>query len=176
MLARRPDCSVIDFRGNVDTRLGKIRDGVCDATLLALAGLKRLGKDISGFSILPVKDMLPAPAQGAVCIESRAEDIATNERIAALDHGETRIAVTAERALLAALDGSCRTPIAALATLKGETLFMTSALFSPDGTDQFHAADAGPKNDPAALGARLGRDLRQAAGPEFYARLMAVFD
>ena len=110
----RPDVSVVLFRGNVDTRLSKLAAGEADATLLAAAGLARLGRDDVGVPIA-VDDMLPAPAQGAVGIECRADDVKTADLLAAIDHAGTSRAVRCERAFLAALDATCHSPVAALA-------------------------------------------------------------
>ncbi len=175
ILSNRPDLAVIDFRGNVDTRLGKIRDGVCDATLLALAGLKRLEKDIGNFHVLSTDEMLPAPAQGAICIEIREEDEALARLLALLDHPDTRQCVMAERALLAALDGSCRTPIAALAELESGRLSMRAAIFSPDGQQCYRGEKTGSAGQAAALGTELGEKLRELAGPTFFKELEAYF-
>ena len=112
LLARRPDLRVVDFRGNVDTRLRKLAAGEVDATLLALAGLRRLGIEDAGMVVLTPEEMLPAVGQGAIGIECRADDAATLALLAAIDHPASSACVRAERALLAALDGSCHTPIA----------------------------------------------------------------
>src|SRR5262249_52892755 len=108
----RPDVSVVTFRGNVETRLRKLEDGVVDATLLALAGLKRLGLGKEATAVLSVDEFLPAVGQGIIAIEARAGDARTRTLLADIDHAETATALAAERAFLAALDGSCRTPIA----------------------------------------------------------------
>lgn len=164
VLHRRSDLRVADFRGNVDTRLGKLADGVVDATLLARAGLNRLKRhDVGGVS-LPVEDFLPAVAQGIVTIECRAEDFETLDVLAALDHPETDVCATAERAFLTVLDGSCRTPIAGHAQLDGETVWLRGAVIAPDGSAGHDGERRGPANDAQSLGEDLGRELLTSAG------------
>jgi hydroxymethylbilane synthase len=131
----RPDVSVVSFRGNVDTRLRKLAEGEADATLLAAAGLERLERPDIGVPI-PLDVMLPAPAQGAVGIEARADDAATLALLAAIDHADTHRCVLAERALLAALGADCHSPVAALAVVDGDRLSLRAELFSEDGTDR----------------------------------------
>jgi hydroxymethylbilane synthase len=159
LLAKRPDLDITLMRGNVDTRIAKLRAGEVAATLLAYAGLKRLDRHREAASILETDDMLPAVGQGAVGITCRAGDAATLARLAAINHGPTFTAVTAERAVLARLDGSCHTPIAALARLEGATLRLTAMVLSPDGARQVRTARDGPVGDPAGLGDAVGLDL-----------------
>jgi hydroxymethylbilane synthase len=128
----RPDVAILVFRGNVDTRLRKLADGEADATLLAAAGLERLGRPEVGHAI-PLDIMLPAPAQGAVGIEVRADDAATGELLAAIDHAETHTCVAAERTFLAALGADCHSPVAALAVREGGQLSLRGQLLSEDG-------------------------------------------
>lgn len=128
----RPDAHVLLFRGNVDTRLRKLAEGEADATLLAAAGLERLGHGDVGVSL---DDMLPAPAQGAVGVEARADDDATRALLAAIDHGPTSSCVRAERALLAALGADCRSPVAALAQFKQDRILLRAEILSEDGRD-----------------------------------------
>ncbi len=130
----RPDLKIITFRGNVGTRLKKLAAGEADATLLAYAGLQRLGMTDAASAILSVDEMLPAPAQGAIGIECRRDDIRIRDLLAPLNHLPTAQCLAAERALLDGLDGSCRTPIAALATLEGDGLAFKARLLSPDGS------------------------------------------
>ncbi|MBN8809101.1 MAG: hydroxymethylbilane synthase [Sphingomonas sp.] len=160
VLRARPDVSVVLFRGNVDTRLAKLAAGEADATLLAAAGLKRLGRHDVG-SAIAVADMLPAPAQGAVGIECRADDAAVRAMLAAIDHAPTHRAVACERALLATLEATCHSPVAALATIDGETVTLRAELFSEDGAEHVAAAAAGA--DGMALAADLARALLDAA-------------
>ena len=138
-LSARPDLLVVPFRGNVDTRLSKLRSGEADATLLAAAGLDRLGRPDVGTAI-PPELFLPAPAQGAVGIELRADDEAMRALVAAIDHGPTSAAVHAERALLAALSGSCHSPVAAYAGPDGG---IRAEILLPDGSERIAAARDG---------------------------------
>ena len=133
LLQLRPDLHIVMFRGNVDTRLGRLEKGEADATLLAAAGLDRLGRSDVGAAI-PIETMLPAPAQGAVGIETRADDPALAAFIGAIDHLATHRCVSAERALLFALGADCHSPVAALATVEGEGLRLRAELLSPDGS------------------------------------------
>lgn len=132
LLHNRPDCTVVGFRGNVATRLAKLEAGEADATLLAKAGLNRLGQGDLG-TPLPADVWLPAPGQGCIAIECRAADSATRNALRAIDHGPSRAALMAERALLAALGGNCHSPIAVHTRTEGRVLAMRAALFSPDG-------------------------------------------
>jgi hydroxymethylbilane synthase len=168
LLAARPDLEVVPFRGNVNTRIAKLEAGAVDATILALAGLRRLG--LTGYEdrAIPVTEMLPAVAQGAIGLECRADDEATRAYLAALDHAPTAQAVAAERALLAALDGSCRTPIAALATVNGATLSLQALIATPDGRALHRDRRDGKASDAAAIGTDAGAALRAAGGPDFF--------
>lgn len=164
----RPDLEIVPFRGNVHTRLQKLLGGVADATLLAMAGLNRLGEAHRVTSVLDVDNFMPAPAQGAIGIAIRSQDRRYADIVAPLDHGPTHATIAAERAMLAVLDGSCRTPVGALSsgadgnyTLKGEIL-------SLDGQTTFRAEAAG--RDPQRLGESLGRDLLAQAGPGWLAQ------
>ena len=168
LLNKRPDLKIGPLRGNVETRLRKLKEGQVDATVLALAGLKRLGLGTEGGMVLSVDDMLPAPAQGAICVESRVNDGRVAALLAAIDHQPSSIAVTAERALLAALDGSCRTPIGGLATLDAAGGLRLSALVAlPDGSRLWRAERKGPAGDAGRLGTDAGKELRRAAGALF---------
>jgi len=165
---RRPDLKVVAFRGNIDTRLDKLARGEVDATLLAQAGLNRLGLDDQPRRVLTPDEMLPAVAQGAVGIECRDDDAATRARIAALDDGDTAIRIGAERALLAALDGSCRTPIAALAMIADGELWLRGSIIRPDGRVRHDGERRGTPTEAEDLGRDLGADLRARGGPEFF--------
>ena len=157
LLHARPDCRIVPFRGNVATRLARLAAGEADATLLAAAGLNRLGKRATGHP-LPADEWLPAPGQGAIAIECRTDDAATRALLAAIDHGPSRAGVMAERALLAALGGNCHSPVAVLTTADAGMLILRAALFSPDGTERFDGeARFAPGDDsaPAALAADL---------------------
>jgi len=168
ILHRRPDLKVVNFRGNVQTRLRKLEDGVVDATLLAMAGLRRLGLAQHVTAAIAVDDMLPAVAQGAIGITCRADDAAALRFLAALNCPVSQIRVTAERAFLARLDGSCRTPIAALAELDGETLTLRGLIISPDGRIIHATSRSGPKGDAAAMGTDAAEELAGRAGPGFF--------
>jgi len=169
ILSLRPDLKVVPFRGNVNTRLRKIEEREVDATILALAGLRRLGlKGYAARAIEPV-EMLPAVAQGAIGVEARDGDTATRDRLAPLDDPDSARAVAAERALLAALDGSCRTPIAALARLDGAALTLDALIAQPDGSTVHTARREGAAADAEAMGADAGAELRAKGGPGFFA-------
>ena len=167
VLARRPDLKVVSLRGNVGTRLDKLAQGQVDATMLALAGLRRLGKADVVTAILDPSEMLPAVAQGAIGLECRADDEATRELLALINHAETETRVSAERALLARLDGSCHTPIAGLAELAGDTLTLRGLIAKTDGSAIVDDVVSGPASEAAALGAELGEILLGCAGPGF---------
>jgi hydroxymethylbilane synthase len=167
MLRNRPDLVVVPFRGNVDTRLRKLDEGVADATLLAVAGLNRLGRQDAITAYLDPKRFPPAPAQGAIGIEIREDDRKTAVLVAPLNHEPTRIAVTAERALLAVIDGSCRTPIGAYTELSETALVLTGQLLSPDGAEAFTATESGAPGEAEAIGRLLGEKLLALAGPGF---------
>lgn len=169
----RPDLKVVSFRGNVGTRLKKLASGEVQATLLALAGLKRLGLEHEATAILDTEEMLPAPAQGAVCIEARSGDQRIAELVAPLHDADTGDCVAAERALLAALDGDCRTPIAALAEIDGDAMRLRARILSPDGADCFETMMQDSRGSAAELGAKAGGELRQQAGEDFFVSLAA---
>jgi hydroxymethylbilane synthase len=164
----RPDLRIVTLRGNAGTRMRKLTAGECDATLLSLAGLRRIGEEAAIASILSTDEMLPAAAQGAIGIECRADDIATRRRLAPLNDADAASTIAAERALLAALDGSCRTPIAALAEIRGGTLSLRGMVISPDDTQCHHASRHGAIGDAVALGSDAGAELRRVAGPGFF--------
>jgi len=167
----RPDLQVVNFRGNVQTRLRKIADGVADATFLAVAGLNRLGMPEQATAAISTGTMLPAVAQGAVGIEIRLSDAKTLEALAPLNHPQTAICVTAERAFLAKLEGSCRTPIAGLAELTATGLNFRGQILTPDGSGCFDTARAGPTAEAEQIGIAAAQDLLDRAGPEFFAAL-----
>jgi hydroxymethylbilane synthase len=163
----RPDIKVIPMRGNVETRLRKLADGAADATLLALAGLNRLGLADRAAAPVPVEEMLPAVAQGAIGVEMRAEDGAMAEVLAPLNHQPTALAVTAERAFLARLEGSCRMPIAALGELVGERFAFRGMILSPDGRQCYKTWREGLPAEAIRLAEDAAGELLAAAGPEF---------
>ncbi len=162
-----PHLKVTTFRGNVQTRLKKLREGEVDATMLALAGLNRLGLSELATQVVPIETMLPAIAQGAIGVETRSEDAATQALLAPLNETSTEICVQAERACLARLDGSCRTPIAGLASLDGDTLSLTAQILLPDGTEMHEETQTGYATAPEALGEAVGDGLLSRAGPDF---------
>ncbi|SCW71603.1 hydroxymethylbilane synthase [Rhizobium mongolense subsp. loessense] len=164
----RPDIKVITFRGAVETRLRKLDEGQVDATLLALAGLKRLGKVEVITDILDPDTFPPAPAQGAICIESRIGDQRTDDLLAAINDPATHDAVSCERAFLAALDGSCRTPIGGFAICEGDRIKFSGLIITPDGRNQHSVTIDGNRRDAAALGTRAGQDIRARAGSSFF--------
>jgi hydroxymethylbilane synthase len=166
----RPDLRVVTLRGNVETRLRKLEQGDVDATLLALAGLKRLGLAAMATAVLDTDAFLPAVGQGAIAIETRLEDRATRDLVAAVNHADTATAVSAERAFLAVLDGSCRTPIAGHATVHGGDVRFRGLIVRPDGSEAFETARSGPRGDAQRLGAEAGRELKDRAGPDFLAQ------
>jgi len=169
VLRLRPDLSVMPFRGNVETRLRKLEAGEVDATLLALAGLKRLGLADAATATLPAEVFLPAVGQGAIALELRDGDFGVAEIVARIDHAETSTAVAAERAFLAALDGSCRTPIAGHATIAGGMLHFRGMILRPDGSEVYETARSGAQEDAARLGADAGRELKARAPSDFFA-------
>src|SRR5208283_3671866 len=152
LLNHRHDLEMRDIRGNVDTRLRKLREGHYDAVILAQAGLDRLGLTKHITQILPLELMLPAVGQGALGIEARADDAATREALACLDHPPTQAAVKAERAMLAVLHGGCMAPIAAWGRIEGEQLVLTGRVLDPAGTRKLEAVQAGAAEDAALLG------------------------
>ncbi len=170
VLRARPDLKVIAFRGNVETRLKKLADGVADATFLARAGLNRLGLAAHARQDLDVAAMLPAVAQGAIGLEVRVDDARHASLVGELNHAETMLCVTAERAFLARLDGSCRTPIAGFATLEAGHVTFAGEILTPDGRAHHATTRRGPAKDAAKLGDDAGRELLERAGPAFLAR------
>jgi len=170
ILARRPDLIVTTLRGNVGTRLAKLAAGEAEATVLALAGLKRLGLADKATSILSTEEMLPAVGQGAIGIEFRTDNAAMAELMASIDDRPTSEAVAAERACLAVLDGSCRTPIAALAEHEADGgLRLRSLIALPDGSAVKRDERRGPAASAVDLGQAAGEALRAGAGPAFAA-------
>ena len=168
LLHKRPDLNVVEFRGNVQTRLKKLADGVATCTFLACAGLNRL--DMTEVPATPVdpSDMLPAVAQGAIGIERRIDDTNTAEMLAAIHDTQTGQRLAAERQFLLTLDGSCETPIAGLATLDGTTLTLTGEVLRPDGSEALSDSRTGAISDGAAMGTDLANALLKRAGPAFF--------
>jgi hydroxymethylbilane synthase len=164
----RPDISVVTFRGNVDTRLRKLEDGVVDATLLAFAGLKRLRREAAATAVLEVDQFLPAVGQGAIGIEARAADTRTRDLLAKTNHAETLAAVQTERSFLAVLDGSCRTPIAGHARIMGNSVVFRGMILRPDGSEVHETTCKGAVQDGLLLAADAARELKGRAAPDFF--------
>jgi hydroxymethylbilane synthase len=165
LLHRRPDLEIVNLRGNVDTRLAKRDAGIVEATILALAGLKRLDMANVGTPIAE-EEMLPAVGQGAVCIECRADDEQIRAWLAAIDHAPTAMCIAAEHALLAVLDGSCRTPIAGHATLVSDgSLHLRALIAKPDGSELIATERRGPASDGEAMGRDAAHELLRRGGP-----------
>jgi hydroxymethylbilane synthase len=164
----RPDVAIVPFRGNVDTRLRKLADGEAEATLLAAAGLERLERPDVGHAI-PIDVMIPAPAQGAVGVEARADDAPVLDLLAAIDHRETHACVRAERAFLAALGGDCHSPVAALATIEGDAMRLCAELLSEDGRHRV----GGERSTTAPFDAGALADWLLAQAPPAIASLFA---
>jgi hydroxymethylbilane synthase len=168
LLHRRPDLKIVPFRGNVETRLKKLAEGQADATLLACAGLKRLGLAQHIKEPIATEVMLPAVAQGAIGIEIRADDTESAHLVAPLNDAATALCVAAERAFLAALEGSCRTPIAALAELGDGILNFRGEILTPDGRQRHATRRSGSAQSALLLGEEAARELLARAGPDFF--------
>jgi hydroxymethylbilane synthase len=164
----RPDLQVTSLRGNVETRLRKLDEGQVHATILALAGMKRLGIVEHATTIMSESEFLPAVGQGAIGIEARADDTRVREALARIDHADTSTAVACERAFLAALDGSCKTPIAGHATVSDDTVEFRGLIARPDGAAAHDIAGHGSRKDAVAIGSDAGRELKHRAGPGFF--------
>jgi hydroxymethylbilane synthase len=168
ILRMRPDIKVVTFRGNVQTRLRKLHEGVADGTILALAGLKRLGLQSIVTDLMPLEKFPTAPGQGAICIESRIGNARVAGMLAAINHVPTAQALACERAFLGALDGSCRTPIAGYATVEGGRLTFNGLILTPDGKRSHDISAEGSASDGAEIGRAAGEKLRRNAGTHFF--------
>jgi hydroxymethylbilane synthase len=166
----RPDITVVTLRGNVETRLRKLDAGEIDATLLAVAGLKRLGLLAAATAILDPEAFLPAVGQGAIGIETRADDASARALVAMIDDAETATAVAAERAFLGVLDGSCRTPIGGHATVGGGNVRFRGIIVKPDGSAAFEVLREGRSEAATEIGADAGHELRDRASADFFVR------
>lgn len=164
----RPDLQIVPFRGNVPTRLRKLASGEVDATLLAVAGLKRLGLASHITQTLSPDIMLPAVAQGAIGIECRSDDAAMRQLLQRITHLPTWYCVAAERAVLLALDGSCKTPLSAHATLQGDVIYLSAALINPDTLERWSGDIHGPLQDAESIGRMLGNQLHSRAAATGY--------
>jgi len=167
LLAKNPTLKCVNFRGNVQTRLKKLNENIVDATLLALAGLKRMELTQHLTTILDWDEMLPAVAQGAIGIQCRENDESTLRYLAALNHEETKTAVDCERAFLAALDGNCRTPIAGQAKIVDGQLVFRGLISKPDGSQMFETTRTGKPEDGVTMGREAGEELKERIGADF---------
>ncbi len=163
----RPDLDVVMYRGNLQTRLRKLEEGVVDATFLAYAGLRRLGQGDLVTSLMDVEHFLPAVGQGAIGIEARLGDEETARILAPIHHGETESRLLLERAYLAEMDGSCRTPIAGLSHVEGDRIRFRGEVIKPDGSQTHTVEGEGAVADAEELGRELGKELKAKAGPNF---------
>lgn len=168
-LRLRPDLQIVSMRGNVETRLRKLSAGEADATMLAMAGLTRLGLADRATGVLGPDVWLPAPGQGAIAITARADGDAVRAVLAEIDHRATSLALACERAFLAVLDGSCRTPIGGLAEVDGDGVRFRGIIIKPDGSVAHEAERRGSAGDAEALGLDAGRELAGRGGPDFFA-------
>lgn len=164
----RPDIEVVTFRGNVQTRLRKLDEGQVHGTMLAAAGLRRLGMERVVTELMPLDAFPPAPGQGAICIEARIGDARVGQLLAPIRHVETGLALACERAFLAVLDGSCRTPIAGHARLDGSRLAFHGMVLTPDGRHCHETTIDGDAAEAELLGRLAGGRLRDQAGPQFF--------
>ncbi|KEJ88139.1 hydroxymethylbilane synthase [Sulfitobacter donghicola] len=168
LMLKRPDLEVVEFRGNLQTRLKKLDDGVAAATFLAMAGLNRLGMDEVPKTAIETDVMLPAVAQGAIGIERRVDDHNMADILSAIHDRQTGQRLAAERSFLLELDGSCETPIAGLAELEGGTLHLRGEVLRPDGSEALSDAISCPIEDGAKAGKEMAQKLLSQAGPEFF--------
>ena len=168
LIHARPDLKVVEFRGNVQTRLRKLEEGVADATFLAVAGLNRLGRSELITAAVPVEEMLPAIAQGAIGIEWREDDAECTEALALINDTDTATRLAAERALLRGLDGSCQTPIGGLAELNGDQLRLRGQVLRPDGSESVAHEMTGPTENAAAIGSEMAEILKERMGGSFF--------
>jgi hydroxymethylbilane synthase len=167
----RPDLAIVPLRGNVETRLRKLEAGDMHATILAVAGLKRLGLLSAATAILEIDEFLPAVGQGAIGIETRAGDSVTHALVDKINDSDTATALAAERAFLAELDGSCRTPIGGHARIHNDAVRFRGIIVRPDGSEAFEVLREGLRGDAAALGADAGRELKRRAGADFFVQV-----
>jgi hydroxymethylbilane synthase len=172
LMAKNPTLKCVNFRGNVQTRLRKLDDGVVDATLLAIAGLKRMNMDGCATSVLEWDEMLPAVAQGAIGIQCRSDDERSLKYIDALNHPDTKTCVDCERAFLEALDGNCKTPIAGQARIVDGKLLFRGLIAMPDGSKKFETSSEGSPADAHAIGLKAGEELKERAGEKFFAMMV----
>jgi hydroxymethylbilane synthase len=174
LMAKNPTLKCVNFRGNVQTRLRKLDDGVVDATLLAIAGLKRMNMDGCATSVLDWDEMLPAVAQGAIGIQCRSDDERSLRYIHTLNHEETHVCVNCERAFLEALDGNCKTPIAGQARIVGGKIKFRGLIAMPDGSKVYKTEAEGAIEDAYELGFKAGTELKERAGEEFFKMMVEM--
>lgn len=165
---RRPDLKLVEFRGNVQTRMRKLEEGVAEATFLAMAGLTRLGMLSVARGAIAPEEMLPAVAQGAIGVERRVADGRVAALLAAVHDRETGLRLAAERSFLLRLDGSCQTPIAGLAVIEGGELWLRGEILRPDGSESVAGERRGPVGEGAEIGRALAEELLERAGPGFF--------
>ncbi len=159
----RPDLRIVPLRGNVATRLAKLDSGEMDATILALAGMKRLGLEAHATRIMPVHEFLPAAGQGAIAIETRESDLRTRELLKRIDHADTSTTLACERAFLGVLDGSCKTPIGGYAEISGDTIHLRGLLAHPDGNPSVAHELRGARTDAVKIGTEAGEFVKRTA-------------
>jgi hydroxymethylbilane synthase len=174
LMAKNPTLRCVNFRGNVQTRLRKLDDGIVDATLLAIAGLKRMNMQDCVTSILDWDEMLPAVAQGAIGIQCRTDDERSYRYIMALNHPDTQICVTCERAFLEALDGNCKTPIAGQARIINNEIVFRGLIAMPDGSIKYETTAQGKIEDAYQIGYNAGIELKQRAGEKFFQMMVEM--
>jgi hydroxymethylbilane synthase len=174
LMAKNPTLKCVNFRGNVQTRLRKLDDGVVDATLLAIAGLKRMNMDGCATSVLEWDEMLPAVAQGAIGIQCRDDDERSLRYIGALNHPETKACVDCERAFLEALDGNCKTPIAGQARIVDGRIQFRGLIAMPDGSLKYETTSEGAVEDARKIGLEAGQKLKAEAGDKFFEMMVEM--
>jgi hydroxymethylbilane synthase len=174
LMAKNPTWKCVNFRGNVQTRLRKLDDGVVDATLLAIAGLKRMNMDGCATTVLNWEEMLPAVAQGAIGIQCRDDDERSLKYLEKLNHSDTKTAVDCERAFLGALDGNCKTPIAGQARIVDGKLLFRGLISMPDGSEVFTTESEGEVADAVAIGKAAGEKLKADAGEKFFEMMVEM--
>jgi hydroxymethylbilane synthase len=170
LLAARPDLDVSELRGNVDTRLGKLRDGVCDAIVLALAGVRRLGRGDEADALLDPRRFVPAPGQGMLALEIRAGDARASRALAPLDDPASRARLECERVIVARLDATCRTPVGASSEINGGSLRAFAYAGLPDGSEWITDAVEGEAGDPIAAGTELAARMVAAGAADLLRR------
>jgi hydroxymethylbilane synthase len=174
LLAQNPTLKCVNFRGNVQTRLRKLDEGVVDATLLAIAGLKRMDMADCATSVLEWDEMLPAVAQGAIGIQCRSEDARALKYIAALNHMDTHVCVNCERAFLEALDGNCKTPIAGQAKIVNGQIVFRGLIAMPDGSLKYETEAMGSIDEAKEIGRKAGEELKARAGDKFFQMMVEM--